>query len=244
MKIKFLGTSGYYPTEHRHTSCVFLPEEGIALDAGTGFFRIKEQIKTKKLDVLLSHYHQDHIFGLTFMIGTLYNINPNVTVYGPKGIKNLEKRLNFPIKFKDHPFKISIKKISDEFNLENITVRTKLFPHKEERSAAYRIEKDGKVLSYVTDLTASEEEITLIKNSDLLIHECYFPEQHKEFAKKTYHSYTTLVANIAKEAGVKKLALYHTSPLTTEKELLSYVDECSKIFPNTFLPSDNQEAII
>ncbi|MDP2907112.1 MAG: MBL fold metallo-hydrolase [Nanoarchaeota archaeon] len=244
MKVKFLGTAGYFPTEHRHTSCVILPEEGIVLDAGTGFFRAKGVFKTKELNILLSHYHPDHIFGLTFMLGVLYDQNPDVTIHGPKGIKGLEKKLNFPIKFKDHPFKISLKKIEKEFMLGDVLVKTKFFPHKDELTTAYRLEKNGKSLCYLTDLVASDDEISFIKNCDLLIHECYFNTDYKELAEKTSHSYTTQVAEVARKAGVKLLMLYHVSPLLEEENLSSYVGECKNIFKDTFLPKDNQEVVI
>ena len=244
MKVRFLGTSGYFPTEHRHTSCVMLPEEGIILDAGTGFFRVKEDIKTKSLNILLSHYHPDHIFGLTFMLGALYNEKPDVIIRGPKGIKGLEKRLNFPVKFKDHPFKISLKKVEKEFMLGDVLVNTKFFPHKDELTTAYRLEKNGKSLCYLTDLVASDDEISFIKNCDVLIHECYFNTAYKELAEKTFHSYTTQVAEVARKADVKLLMLYHVSPLLEEEKLSSYVGECKNIFKDTFLPKDNQEVVI
>lgn len=244
MKIKFLGTSGYFPTEHRHTSCVMLPEEGIILDAGSGFFRVRENINTKNLNILLSHYHPDHIFGLTFMLGALYKSKPDIVIRGPKGIKSLEKRLNFPVKFKEHPFKIRLKKVEKEFMLEDVLVKTRFFPHKDEVTTAYRLEKNGKSLCYLTDLEASEGAISFIKDCDMLIHECYFNEAYKELAKTTSHSYTTQVASVAEKANVKLLVLYHLSPLLKEERLLTYVSECGKIFKNTILPKDNQEVVI
>ena len=65
MKLIFLGTGGYHPNERRHTASVLLPEEGIALDAGTGFFRVQGRLKTPGLDVFLTHGHLDHICGLS-----------------------------------------------------------------------------------------------------------------------------------------------------------------------------------
>lgn len=245
MKIKFLGTLGYFPTEHRHVNCVMLPEEGIVLDAGTAFFRVRNNLQTKKLNILLSHYHPDHIHGLTFMLGMFYDFKKlSVNIYGPEGIKDLEKKLGFHIKFKDNPFNINLKKIEKEFTLDDIVVKTKLFPHADQVSAGYRLEKNNKVLCYLTDLIASDDEIGFVKNADLLIHECYFGKSQKEFAKKIYHSYTMQVAQIAKEADVKLLALYHTNPRIEESERLNYVDECKEIFQNTILPSDNQEVAI
>ena len=36
MRLMFLGTGGYHPTESRHTACLFQPETGLVFDAGTG----------------------------------------------------------------------------------------------------------------------------------------------------------------------------------------------------------------
>lgn len=81
MQLHCLGTAGYHPNVRRHTSCFFLPESGIVLDAGSGLFRLAEWIRerspqvqspeVRSLDVLLSHAHLDHTFGLTFLVGML-----------------------------------------------------------------------------------------------------------------------------------------------------------------------------
>ena len=72
MRLHCLGTAGYHPSETRHTSCYFLPESGIVLDAGTGLFRLPPLIQTDSLDILLSHAHLDHTVGLTFLLDVLY----------------------------------------------------------------------------------------------------------------------------------------------------------------------------
>lgn len=79
MQLQFLGTAGYHPSETRHTSCYFLPESGILLDAGTGMFRLPSRLQTDTLDILLSHAHLDHVVGLTFLLGILYQ-RPVATV--------------------------------------------------------------------------------------------------------------------------------------------------------------------
>jgi hypothetical protein len=40
MKLHCLGTAGYHPSDNRHTACFFLPDQGIALDAGSSVFRL------------------------------------------------------------------------------------------------------------------------------------------------------------------------------------------------------------
>ena len=55
MRLIFLGTGGYHPSERRHTASVLLPDIGVALDAGTGFFRVQGRLNTPTLDVFLTH---------------------------------------------------------------------------------------------------------------------------------------------------------------------------------------------
>ncbi|HZN32235.1 MAG TPA: MBL fold metallo-hydrolase, partial [Pirellulaceae bacterium] len=83
MKILLLGTAGYHPNERRHTACVMLPELGIVLDAGTGFFRVREHLQTPTLDILLTHAHLDHVAGLTFLLDTAWERGlSRITVHG------------------------------------------------------------------------------------------------------------------------------------------------------------------
>ena len=44
-----------------------LPEVGVVLDAGTGFYRVREHLRTSELDVFLTHAHLDHVVGLTYL---------------------------------------------------------------------------------------------------------------------------------------------------------------------------------
>ena len=60
MKIVLLGTGGYHPNERRHTACVMLPELGLIFDAGSSFFRVPARLRTRDLDIFLTHAHLDH----------------------------------------------------------------------------------------------------------------------------------------------------------------------------------------
>ena len=68
MRIHCLGTAGSHPDDSRHTSCYFLPNRASCSMPGTGMYRLAELIETQTLDVLLSHAHLDHTFGLTFLL--------------------------------------------------------------------------------------------------------------------------------------------------------------------------------
>src|SRR5262245_44969537 len=83
MKLLLLGTSGYHPSESRQTACLMLPEAGIVLDAGTGFFRVRGHLQTPTLDIFLTHAHLDHSIGLSYLLSTTWEQNlSRITVHG------------------------------------------------------------------------------------------------------------------------------------------------------------------
>jgi len=94
MEIVFLGTSCMVPTKERNVSGVFLSykDKGILFDCGEGTQRqmniagIKRSAINK---ILITHWHGDHVGGLTGLLHTMSNIESStiVELYGPKGTK-------------------------------------------------------------------------------------------------------------------------------------------------------------
>jgi len=79
----------------------------------------------------------------------------------------------------------------------------------------YSYIQKGIKISYITDVLYSPENkekiINLVKNSDYLYCEAVFLEKDKEQAKKVYHLTTRQTAQIATEANVKNLIVFHFS---------------------------------
>ena len=71
MKVVFLGTMGYYPTEKRHTNCVVIRDLNMILDAGTGFFGFPRFLVSNEINILLSHFHMDHVSGVNSTSGVV-----------------------------------------------------------------------------------------------------------------------------------------------------------------------------
>jgi ribonuclease Z len=101
--------------------------------------------------------------------------------------------------------------------------------------------RPGVSVVYCTDTTFSEAAVTLARGADLLIHEATFAHGEAEMAIQRQHSTSTMAAQTALAAGVKRLALTHLSPryvpgnaVTAEDLLL----EARAIFPETVLASD------
>lgn len=73
------------------------------------------------------------------------------------------------------------------------------------------------------------------QGADLLVHDATFAQEAAERARETYHSTAAEAAQLAKEAGVKLLALTHISFRHSARELLA---EARAVSPNVVLPHD------
>lgn len=99
----------------------------------------------------------------------------------------------------------------------------------------YSYTQKGTKISYITDVLYSKENkekiINLVKNSDYLYCESVFLEKDKDQASKVYHLTTKQTAEIAKEANVKNLIVFHFSRrYGKNKELI--LNEIKKYFEN------------
>lgn len=93
----------------------------------------------------------------------------------------------------------------------------------------------GQKITYVADALGSDENIkkiaALAKGSDTLYIEAYFLDEDKDRAKERYHLTAKEAGQIAREAGVGKLVVFHFSPkYTTTPEAI--VKEAEKEFMN------------
>ena len=88
----------------------------------------------------------------------------------------------------------------------------------------------------------SKDFIEQIEGCDLLYHESTFLENHKELAKKTFHSTALQAATIAKNANVKKLLLGHFSSRYNNLNL--FLDEAKTVFENCELAIENKSFVI
>lgn len=241
MKLILLGTSGYHPTEDRHTACIMLPEVGVVLDAGTAMFRVREYLITNTLDIFLSHAHLDHIVGLTYLLGILYGKNiDRITVHGAaEKLEGVREHLFSEALFPVEPF-FDFRVLDSDVKLPS-GGRLSLFPLTHPGgSLGFRLDWQDRSMAYVTDTTVSADYVEKLRGVDLLVHECYFPDGYEERAAATGHSCVTPVAELARSAGVGRLILVHINPLATEKDLAK-LEVAKEIFPSTQLGVDRME---
>ena len=243
MRLIFLGTGGYHPNERRHTASLLFPDIGLALDAGTGFFRVQERLQTDTLDVFLTHAHLDHICGLTFfLVPVLRGDVTGVRVHGTTRTLTAVRQ---------HLFAEELFPVVPPFDWCELSAKIEVqvaaggrlncFDLKHPGgSLGYRIDWPHRSVAYITDTTAPGNYLAFIRNVDVLIHECYFPDDMLEWAHKTGHSSATAVAKIARDCGAKRLYLVHSDPQHPEDDPID-LKRIRRIFPDAGLAEDLQE---
>jgi ribonuclease Z len=99
--------------------------------------------------------------------------------------------------------------------------------------------RPGKVVSYCLDTRPCPNAVKLAQNADWLIHEATFTEEQIEESHHFGHSTAVQAAEIAAEAGAKRLLITHFSSRYTDVRVL--LDEARLVFPETFAAEDLAE---
>jgi len=98
--------------------------------------------------------------------------------------------------------------------------------------------RSGRKFSYVTDTLYKPSIADEVRGSDLLICEGMFEDALIDQAREKKHMTAKQSATIARDAGVKRMAMIHYSPRYTDRELSVLLDEARMIFPAAELTKD------
>jgi ribonuclease Z len=243
MKLLLLGSGGYFPNGRRHTACLFLPEVGVVLDAGSGMCRIGRHLETDRLEVFLTHAHLDHIAGLTYLV----NVAPREVV----GRTVIHGEAATLAAIQEHLFAQEIFPLPPPFRFEPLTGTCQLprggslksFPLEHPGgSLAFRLDWPGHAMAYVTDTVAETgaDYVNFIRGVDLLVHEAYFANDDKDLQRMTGHSSLRSAAAVAAAAGVGQLVLVHIDPQIEDDSAFD-LHSARAIYENVELGVDEME---
>jgi ribonuclease Z len=93
----------------------------------------------------------------------------------------------------------------------------------------------GRTVVLAGDTAPAASVVQAAANADLLVHEATFLAEERERARDTLHSTAGEAALVAREAGVRMLALTH---LSTRYFGHQVVEEARELFPETVVPRD------
>ncbi len=238
MRVKFWGTRGSIPTPGPstvryggNTACVEVRDHSgslLVLDAGTGLRELGAALmngggpRPFSVDLLLSHLHWDHIQGIPFF-RPAYDPKSSLRIRGPKQSRTLRELLGigmdepfFPVDLDDLPVQLTVAELDDgsDEQIGHFRVRAARLYHPAP-ALAYRVEADGKSIVYATDTEDAfsgrpNPVVSLALNADTLIHDAQFLET--DYKPTWGHSTIASAIDIAAQAKVRRLVLYHHDP--------------------------------
>ena len=243
--VTVLGVRGSFPITGRdyleyggNTSC-FLADlcgETVILDAGSGLTSLGTAVPLpggrKRVHILLSHPHIDHIMGL-FSFPLLHDPGAEIVLYGDTGLRSrLDTVLGppyWPVGLDDFQARVQVRELEPEaqFSLGAGVAVSTLRGNHPGNSLLYRLEAGGKTLVYALDCEMSEDMSAALadfaQNADLLIWDASFTDE--DLIKGWGHSTWQEGLALGRQAGVKQVLMTHYSQTYTD----SFLSEQEKL---------------
>lgn len=250
-----------------NTACVEMRIAGkrLIFDGGTGL-RVLGLSLLRQMPVeahlFFSHTHWDHIQGFPFFTPAFIPGN-RFHIYGaiaPNG-STIEQRLadqmlhpNFPVPLKVMQSDLKFYDLTpgDAFDLGDIRVETAPLNHPN-GALGYRIEWQGHTAVYCTDTEhfpnrLDENVVHLARGADVLIYDATYTnaEYHDFLTPKIGwgHSTWEVAVEVAKAAGVKRLAMFHHDPSHDDHFLDRVEEEVQSTFANGFLAREGMTVLV
>ena len=245
-KLIFWGTRGGLPsgeiTSAKYglaTSCVELSfsDRHIIIDAGSGISLFGKQIDLndrKPIDILIGHYHYDHLIGLPFCL-PLFNGNHTVRIFlpeleGRQGIEAVDKLISPPL------FPITRDMFSDNVSFHSFvpgetltlglhdTIETSPFPHPGQNCGFRLNRRNRNTLCYISDIennsdTTLKDVVKFIKNSTYLIIDSSYTKEEMKSRKGWGHLSLDDIEKIASRLPHVQIYLYHHDIFKTDFQI-------------------------
>jgi phosphoribosyl 1,2-cyclic phosphodiesterase len=225
----------------------------LILDAGTGIRHLGRSLLERSHDkpivgdILLSHAHWDHIQGLPFF-APLFQDGHEFTIRGaPEALSGIEHALRaqmaqavFPVSFDAYRAQVHFRALSEVERGDGYALRTHPLRHPG-GATGYRI-TDGNpgapALVYISDNELGHAEgyasaagwrdelVSFARDASLLVHDAMYTAEEYERHRGWGHSRYEDVVDLALDAGVERLVLFHHHPERSDSALRERVAAC------------------
>jgi phosphoribosyl 1,2-cyclic phosphodiesterase len=252
-----------------NTSCIQIRigEKNLIFDAGTGLRNLSKSLPSDvplELHLFFTHYHWDHIQGIPFF-EPFFEPNNIINIYGrvpeemlPLSLKDhfYQKVLhvNSPVPVKEIEAQLQFHELvcGQKFTLDDLTLETRPLNHPN-GAMGYRLTWANHSIVYCTDTEHFPDRLDdnilyLAHQADLLIYDSMYTddEYHNPKSPKMGWGHSTWqeAVKIAKEAEVKKLAIFHHEPSHNDDILDQIGREAKQSFENSFIAFEGLEVAI
>lgn len=213
----------------------------IILDAGTGLRPLGQSLLREfkaqplNLTLLISHTHWDHIQGLPFF-APIYESRCRLRILGGAGTrKSLVAALTgqmestyFPVPFSKLPSNIEIEELKDfNLGLGPVLLSAQRANHPG-RTVGYRLLAPDGLVAYFPDTEPrpggdDREMLDFIRDADVLILDSQYDRAEYQTHAGWGHGCVDDSVQLALQAGVKKLVLFHHDPDHDDRKIDAFV---------------------
>jgi phosphoribosyl 1,2-cyclic phosphodiesterase len=238
-----------------NTACVEVEARDgtiVILDAGTGIRRVGDTFREpRRLDILLTHLHMDHIQGLGFF-APLFVPGFEIHVWGPPSTtQDLRRRLTrylspplFPVRLRDVDAHLELHDVPmGTFRIGGLEVRAQMIIHPGQ-TVGYRLCDGASTVAYLCDhepalgsgtLPADPEWTSgyaLAADADLLIHDAQYTDAEYATRVGWGHSRVADAVALAAMSRVPRLITFHHDPAHDDDELDRMVADAQRTAPS------------
>jgi phosphoribosyl 1,2-cyclic phosphodiesterase len=274
MKIKLWGVRGSIATTGPeteyyggNTSCATVAYDDyvLVLDGGTGIRQLTGSFypNNKRIDVLLTHLHLDHIQGLGFF-SPLFDPSKEIHIWGPaSSSQTLFARLSrylspplFPVLLRDLPCKLHLHEIGNsQFEAGPFVVQSNYIIHPGP-TVGYRINGNNAVFTFIPDHEPALGDKGMIKEvkwvsgydiaegADLLLHDSQYTTDEYNLRRGWGHSTINDACLFGSMTEVKKILLAHHDPSHSDAfldEMLTSFKKNAGDIPQAALAKEGME---
>ena len=238
--VRYGGNSSCYALMEGSTAVAFI-------DAGTGLaaYRSYGVELAPTVDIFLTHYHWDHIQGLS-MLDELWRGACDVQVWGPDDpeavLASAIAPPVFPVSI--HEANVRFTKTHGSVTIGDLTI-TPFHLHHPQGGCGYRVDGPRRSVAIVADHEAGTDVDAVIRDAiagiDVLIHDAqYLPsevESHRGWGHSTYAD----AISLARDVGASELVLTSHDPNRTDRAIDSMMSEVRMSFEGALAAAQGLE---
>jgi len=226
----------------------------IILDAGTGIRELGRSLISRANgapiagDIFLTHAHWDHIQGIPFF-GPIFQRGNHFTIWGAKAlqtdigrvVRDQMSPVVFPVAFEELDATIDFREIAEERRAGNgYEVRAYQVRHpggalgyrftergNSERALVYISDNElGPGAKYDTRPAWREGLVEFVRGAQVLVHDTMYTADEYDHFRGWGHSTYDEAVELALDAAVGQLVMYHHKPERADDEVDRRVEEC------------------
>ena len=238
-----------------NTCCLEIrPAEGplVIVDAGSGIRGLGKVLRddpaVSEIRFFFTHAHWDHLAGFPFFEPAYFSRFGITFCSGPHAANSIHRYISkqmeppyFPVPFGCLKARFNFRcdhEKSEHGNCILGSMQCRSFPLSHPNGGwGYKLIENGKTVVFLTDNElgcrheggwSRDEYVALCRGADLLLHDAQYTDEEYRRTRGWGHSTYREAVDLAIDAGVGRLGLFHHNPDRTDDDLDRQVDLCHK----------------